>query len=173
MGAGSLREVGEEGVEHCAIWNGAGTRKAWYRKGEVWTPHTSPPCPPNQPRSQGLLSIQKRSSEKTLANSGLHVHKLPNLKARYHFKTIKIPNIFGDTWPPVCQGLLRAAILYAEKTMGTRFRPNIPLVCMLHLRYLSRRSLLFYPPPIIFCKDWQEIDCTIYHCFTQAMSLIP
>ena len=55
-----------------------------------------------QCRPRGLLGVQKGGSEKTLANSGPRVHKLANCKARCHFETIKISNIFGDTWPVVC-----------------------------------------------------------------------
>ena len=64
-----------------------------------------------QPGTQGLLGIQNGGSEKTLANSRPRVHKFANHKARCRFETIKISNIFGDTRPAVCQGLLRTAIL--------------------------------------------------------------
>ena len=50
-------------------------------------------------------------------------HVSINHKACCHFERIKISNIFGDTWPADCQGLLRAAILNTEKsTLEMRFQ---------------------------------------------------
>ena len=46
--------------------------------------------------------------------------KLANHKSRCQFETIKISNIFGDTCSTLWRGLLWAAILYAEKILGTR-----------------------------------------------------
>ena len=75
-----------------------------------------------QPRPQGLLGVQNGGSEKALANSRSCVHKLANNKAHCHFETTEISDIFGDTWPAVCQGLLRAAILTSERILGRRLR---------------------------------------------------
>ena len=74
----------------------------------------------HQPRPQGLRGVQNGGFGKTLANSRTCDLKLANHKARCQFETIKISNIFGDTWPAVCQGLFRVAILNDEKTLWTR-----------------------------------------------------
>ena len=76
----------------------------------------------DQRRPQGLLCVRNGGLEKTLANSRLRDLKLANHKTRCQFETIKISNIVGDTCPIVCQGLLRAAIFYVEKTLGTRLK---------------------------------------------------
>ena len=79
----------------------------------------------SQLHSQGLLGFQNGSLEKILANS-----RSRDLitKACYQFETIKICNIFGDTWPAVCQCLLQATILNTEKSLGTRLANSRPCV---------------------------------------------
>ena len=62
----------------------------------------------NQPCPQSLLGVQNGGAKKTLANNRSRDHKISQSRACHHFETIQISNIFGDKWPAVCQGLLRA-----------------------------------------------------------------
>ena len=115
----------------------------------------------SQPRSQALLCVQYDQYgrlKKALTNRTSRDHKLANHKPAAILKTIQIFNIFGDTWPAACQGLLRAAILNAEKTLGTRLKrlqnpANTVLQNLHQQRSMHHLQVLlkFFPPT---CDSW-------------------
>ena len=98
-------------------------------------------------------SKRRRGEDLTPANSRSGVHKLPSHKARGHFETTKISNIFGDGSPALCQGLLRAAVLNAKKTLGTRLVYAV-------LRN-THKIFLITPDP----KNGARTSCCIYSIF--------
>ena len=56
------------------------------------------------PRPHGLLAAFKMAAwRRSWQLSRSCDHELANHKSRCHFETIKISNIFGDTWPAVCR----------------------------------------------------------------------
>ena len=69
----------------------------------MWATRIATSSPGPSPLSRWRVGAQK----KTLANSRSRDLKISQSRARRHFETIKIPNIFGDTWPAVRQGLFR------------------------------------------------------------------
>ena len=78
-----------------------------------------------------VFSVQNGDAEKSLPNSRSRDLKITQSRARRHSVSLKIFSI--------CQGLLLAAILNAEKSLGTN-HSTVPL-------YLAHAAIMFPPPP--------------------------